>query len=171
MIVALYTDAGCAGRNPAPAITWAFCAVDENNELVYKESGVVEAPAGRTLTNNFAELCAAIKALEYVGNDWSGTLFTDSAVTQGRISSNWALKNIPPNMVRRLNAVVKRSGKLETVLVQGHPTKAELKTGIGRNGDPVSIWNVKCDQLCNVQSKSWKEQQLKEKAKLIADAS
>lgn len=158
MITALYTDGGCIGRNASPfGVTWAFCAVDENDQLVHEESDTVLSPEGKKLTNNFSEMVAVIKALEYVGKEWSGTWYTDSDITRGRICENWALHNLPLNVVKRMFDVLDRTGEIKGVLVQGHPNKKELAAGIGnKHGYPVSRWNCRSDFLCRKEAEKFK---------------
>jgi hypothetical protein len=89
------------------------------------------------------------QALEAMPEGWSGTVHSDSQIALGRVFKGWRENNLPKNISDRSRAALKRMGKIETVLLQGHPTKADLACGIGKKRNlPVSIHNVKCDELC-----------------------
>lgn len=46
----------------------------------------------------------------------------------------------------------------KTVLLQGHPTKADLACGIGKKRNlPVSIHNVWCDEACGKAAREFLE--------------
>jgi len=147
----LYADGGVVNRNPSDfGGTWAFVATDENDELLFSKSGFYQAPIGKT-TNNHTELVAVLEALESMPDGWNGTLVSDSEITLGRVSKGWALKNVPSELVVRLRNVLQRLGKIKVKHVDGHPSKAQLASGIGKRGNPVSKWNVEADRLCNVE--------------------
>jgi ribonuclease HI len=149
-IVALYCDGGLVGPvNPSPdGGTWAWCAVNPFGARIAQASGVIDAPRGGTVSNNVAEFVAAVLALETVPAGWSGTLYSDSLITLNRLFQGWTLTNIPPDWVQRGSAALQRLGNANWVLLQGHPTKAELQAGRGKKGYPVSEHNVWCDQAC-----------------------
>ena len=145
--VNIYADGGCIGKNPSEiGITWAFCMTDERDELVLQHSGSILLPNG---TNNVAELYACVFALESLDAGWSGKLHSDSKITLGRLFEGWAWRNVPLELVRRASASLERLGAVTPVHLDGHPTKAHLKSGVGKRGNPVSRWNVYCDDLCN----------------------
>lgn len=146
-IVAVYCDGGVICRNPSPyGGTWAWIALDAAGEVVARDSGVIAEPG---TTNNVSEFVAAVRALESLPNDWSGKLYSDSQVTLGRLAWQWSLNGLPLEWVARGANVLQRMGFFEPVLLQGHPTRAELEAGVGRrHGYPVSKWNVECDKEC-----------------------
>ncbi|MEN3333523.1 MAG: RNase [Blastocatellia bacterium] len=153
MIVALYADGGCVSRNPSPlGLTWAWCAVDENDRRVIERSGFVPSPGDRLLTNNHAEQIAIVLALEAMPAGWSGLIYSDSMVALGRVFRGWRCTNLPECIIRRTQAAKHRLGTLRHELLKGHPTKRELAAGIGRNGRRVSSHNVWVDHACSLQA-------------------
>jgi ribonuclease HI len=157
VIVAAYCDGGCVGGNPSDqGVTWAYCLVDATGARVAHDSGVIPAPTGRALTNNQAEYAAAVRALEALPPGWSGPLYSDSAVTLGRLCRGWATNGLPPAWVTRAQAALDRLGPLRPVLLQGHPTKTDLEQGIGKKrGFPVSIHNCWCDEECTKAARAY----------------
>lgn len=153
----LYADGGVIQVNPSPiGGTWAWCAVDATGQRVTTASGVIPAPPGGTVTNNLSEFAAAVLALESAPPGWTGTLYTDSNVTRGRLVDGWALNNLPLDWIKRGEVVLQRMGAFRVVLLQGHPTKDDLKHGIGaKRGFPVSAHNVWCDQECQRQARTY----------------
>lgn len=148
--VDLFCDGGCVGRNPSPlGGTWAYVAVDDAGQLSWSDSGWLGPKrCGGAVSNNVAELYAAVKALESVVPSCLGKLHTDSAVTRFRLLGGGDLRTVPGWLRRRLEAVrwVETCG---VVLLGGHATKRELRDGRrARNGLPVSEWNGLCDRMC-----------------------
>jgi ribonuclease HI len=153
-IIALYTDGGVIGQNPSPiGGTWAWCVVDANGQQQRHASGWM-SPAemdADTVTNNHTELLALVLGLEALDEGFAGTVYSDSWVSLQRVFLAAKLNNVPAWLVDRLQAIQK-SGRLATVsykLLDGHPTKAQLEAGIGKRGNPVSAWNVWCDEQCS----------------------
>lgn len=157
-IVALYSDGGVILKNPSNiGGTWAWCGVDRNGNRIIGKSGSIPAN-GREISNNHTEQIAITLALEAMEDGWSGIVYSDSMVALGRVFKNWREKNLPANISERSKAAVKRLGAIETVLLQGHPTKADLESGIGKKRNlPVSIHNVWCDKACNLEAKKFLE--------------
>lgn len=157
IIVALYCDGGVIQKNPSPiGGTWAWCGVDAGGSRVVECGGVVPVNGERLITNNHTEQMAIVKALEAMPDGWSGTVYSDSMIALGRVFKGWRTKNLPVNVSQRAAAAVARLGTIETVLLQGHPTKADLECGIGaKRGFPVSIHNVWCDQECARQAREY----------------
>jgi len=78
-------------------------------------------------------------------------VYSDSAVTLGRVFSGWKWKNIPVWMhkvYQEQRARLTYWSEIKYVQLDGHPTKAQLLSGIGKRGNPVSEHNVWCDQAC-----------------------
>lgn len=155
-IVALYCDGGVVGKNPSEVGgTWAWCGVDASGRRVIERGGFVPARPGRPVTNNHTEQIAITLALEAMPAGWTGTVYSDSNVALGRVFKGWATNNLPRNISERSAAALRRLGKVETVLLQGHPTKADLERGVGaKRGYPVSEHNVWCDEECGRQARS-----------------
>lgn len=156
-IIALYADGGVIKKNPSTiGGTWAWCGVDESGNRVIEKYGAVPATAKRTVSNNHTEQIAITLALEAMPDGWSGTVYSDSQIALGRVFKGWRENNLPQNISDRTRAAVRRLGTIKTVLLQGHPTKADLECGIGKKrGYPVSIHNVKCDDLCKLAAKEY----------------
>lgn len=150
--IALYADGGVIGANPSPiGGTWAWCLVDATGQRVCEYFGtLLTSPDLPFVTNNVTELVALVNGLEALPHGWSGTVYSDSWVSLQRVFLAARLKNVPQWLVDRLHAL-QRSRKLASmsyVLLDGHPTKAQLAAGVGKRGAPVSIHNVWCDEAC-----------------------
>jgi hypothetical protein len=162
-IVAAYADGGVIQCNPSPiGGTWAACHVTADGARVWEASGVI--PAGSfPISNNYAEYVAALRALEALPPGWSGRLYSDSRITLGRLCGEWwegaihhtqaicySLNGLPADEIARGRSVLGRLGPFVGVLLQGHPTRADLARGVGaKRGFPVSIHNVWADDACN----------------------
>lgn len=159
-VVKLYADGGVIRKNPSPyGGTWAWCGADVDGNRLIEQGGFVPAPPGRFITNNHMEQIAIVLALEAMPEGWSGIVCSDSQVALGRVFRGWRLTNLPANVARRSTAAVARLGQIKTVLLQGHPTKADLERGIGAKRNlPVSIHNVWCDKECRRQAEAFEEQ-------------
>jgi hypothetical protein len=48
-------------------------------------------------------------------------------------------------------------GRLEPILLDGHPTQAQLKAGVGKRGNPVSRFNAWCDLECQRMAARFRE--------------
>ena len=151
-VVILYTDGGVCydGNHGGSRIggTWAYCAVDINDELVISDKGFIKLE-DRLTTNNHTEFLAAIMALEAMDAGWSGTLASDSKITLGRLFEGHNTKNLPEEWIERAEKALERLGVVTPQHLDGHPTKEHLRTGKGKRGNPVSKWNKVCDDLCN----------------------
>lgn len=156
-IVAIYADGGVIKKNPSTiGGTWAWCGVNAAGERVIEKSGVVEATEKRAVSNNHTEQIAITKALEAMPDGWSGIVYSDSQIALGRVFKGWRENNLPKNISVRSKKAVLRLGHIETVLLQGHPTKEDLKNGIGKKrGFPVSIHNVWCDKACGIEAANY----------------
>lgn len=73
----IYTDGATSNNGKANAIGgWAFIIINDNGEIIKKESGRIETNA----TNNICELMALIKACEAVKDmPYIFTVYSDSA--------------------------------------------------------------------------------------------
>jgi ribonuclease HI len=172
-IAAIYADGGVIKKNPSPiGGTWAWCAVNSAGERIIEKSGVVPASATRTVSNNHTEQIAITLALEAMPEGWSGVVYSDSMIALGRVFKGWRENNLPANISARSKKAVARLGAVETVLLQGHPTKEDLKNGFGKKrGLPVSIHNVWCDKACGKEAEKYlaslKEKVLEEKVLVL----
>jgi ribonuclease HI len=157
-ITAVYADGGCIVRNPSPhGGTWAWCFVDDAGTRVQSKSGLIlPAEIGLSaVTNNVSEFAALARALRALPDGWSGPVFSDSQITLGRIFWGWRDKGLPAGWLWAAQANLRRLGKLEPVLLDGHPTKAQLASGIGKRGNRVSEHNVWCDHECGRVCATW----------------
>lgn len=147
----LYADGGVIAFNPSPyGGTWAWCGVDLAGERFATSSGIVPTEPGEPpITNNQMEWIACVRALDSLPDGWSGILASDSQVTLGRLFSGWAMSNLPELWIKRWFQVKKRLGTVTPMLLKGHPTPYELKTGRTAKGAPVSPHQVWCDEECS----------------------
>lgn len=151
----LYTDGGVILKNPSPiGGTFAWVIVI-NDKVVDSEVGVITPIEMMTdlVTNNQTELLAAIHGLHNIaGMEKDVIVHSDSSTTIGRVFKKFPFNNIPDWMVMLLKREQKRLEHFRTfryVQLDGHPTKQQLAQGFGKRGNPVSKWNVLCDQMCN----------------------
>lgn len=159
-IIAVYADGGVIGRNPSPyGGTWAFCHVNPDGARIAEASGTITpVPAGVALvTNNLTELYAVVGGLLALPADWSGVVASDSQITLGRLFWGWALAGIPEWLQNDMDKARRRLGwaNCAPVLLDGHPTRAQLATGIGKRGNRVSEHNVWCDKACGEQARAF----------------
>lgn len=160
--IALYTDGGVIGSNPSRiGGVWAYCFVDAFGLRIAQASGVITPEQAHVpaVTNNLTELLALVYGLERLPAGWTGTVCSDSWVSLLRVYEAAKLRNVPRWLVERLQAL-QRSGRLadmKYVLLDGHPTKAELAAGRGKRGHPVSEHNVWCDAECNRRAQALRE--------------
>jgi len=161
MIAALYSDGGVISKNPSHiGGTWAYCLVSETGMVLFDQSGVITpADAGmETITNNLTEMLALLRGLEHLGDNFRGTVYSDSQITLGRVSQGWKWTGIPSwmhAMYRKQRARLAHWDEIKFVLLSGHPTAADLERGIGKRGYPVSIHNVACDKACGLAAKEY----------------
>lgn len=158
-VVEIFADGGVIRKNPSPiGGTWAWCSVDADGNRVIEKSGVVPATETRTVSNNHTEQIAITLALEAMPEGWSGIVHSDSMIALGRVFKGWKENNLPSNIGKRSRQAVARLGRIETILLQGHPTKADLESGVGKKrGYPVSIHNVWCDKACGKAAEKYLE--------------
>ena len=155
MIEALYTDGGVLGPNPSPlGGMWAWCQVDEAGERVQCASGIVRPfqcggdGQSAPVTNNNTEMIALTRGLLSLPEGWEGTVYCDSKLALGWTFWHFKHDLVPSCLYERAMAAKARFGKVVTVLLDGHPTKAHLLAGKGKRGGPVSIHNKWCDEEC-----------------------
>lgn len=153
----VYADGGCVLDNPSPhGGTWAWCHVAGGGRVAEASGAVTPEEVGtETVSNNATEFLALLLCLEALPNGWAGTASTDSGVTLLRFRDHTTtkMKGIPDAWVVRLNAVRRRLGELNFVLLGGHPTRAELAAGVRKDGKPVSEHNVWADKQCGKRAK------------------
>lgn len=159
--VALYADGGVIGSNPSKlGGTWAWCWVSASGERIRTGAGLVLPRTSLPLiTNNVSEYVALVKGLESLPEGWSGTVYSDSQITLGRLFEQWRCTGLPAILVRQGAAAVARLdwANVKPVLLDGHPTRAQLLAGCGKRGNPVSAHNVWCDTACAVEGRKLRE--------------
>lgn len=168
---ALYADGGVIKQNPSThGGTWAFRLL-QNGAVVQEESGVMlpKTFGVESITNNQSEMYALLIGLERLhcripnwitaATDWHATIYSDSAVSLGRLFSGYKWTNIPQLMHLMYQAVWRELNPrfMSYVLLDGHPTKDQLAAGKGKRGHPVSEHNVWCDHACGRAAKSFME--------------
>ncbi len=153
-ITHLYADGGVIGKNPsAVGGTWAWIAVDERDQMVTSDSSNITPHQAQVseVTNNVSELCAILFGLTHMPTSWAGTVCSDSMVSLGRVFEGWKWNNVPGFLHQRYQlerARLVNWAQIRHVLLDGHPTRAQLAAGVGKRGHPVSRWNVECDRMC-----------------------
>ena len=157
MITALYADGGVIGHNPSTdGGTWSWIQLDDKLPSPTMSSygtGVItpEMAGLPAITNNLTEILALIYGLEALPADFSGVVYSDSMVSLGRLFQGWQWQHVPMWVHKRYQAARERLlfwPTIKYVLLDGHPTKAQLASGVGKRGHPCSIWNVRCDKMC-----------------------
>ena len=153
----LFVDGGVVGRNPSPiAGTRAWRRVHDG--IVFDQGSAIITPTDAVLpaiTNNLTEMLALVLGFEDLPATWVGTICSDSQITLGRAFLGWRWKNIPTWLHHRFQAQRARLAhydQFKYVLLDGHPTKAQLLSGVGKRGHPVSEHNVWCDEACRLKA-------------------
>ena len=150
----LFCDGGVIAKNPSTyGGTWAWTLLDAHRKRVAYDSGVIIPNdwGRKSISNNFAELYAAIVALEAMPNGWRGILHTDSLVTVYRLERGVEPHKVHRNLTKRLDALTKNR-KWKVSHIGGHPNKKALADGVDKRGLPVHEANVFCDQECKRQA-------------------
>jgi ribonuclease HI len=158
----LYCDGGVIGANPSLiGGTWAFCIVEAGVRVLERSNVFVPEEGLPEITSNFTEMLALVSGLRALPTGWAGTVYSDSQITLGRAFDGWKWTNIPDWLRHDYERARMRLdwANIKHVLVQGHPTKAELAAGIGASGRPVSEHNVWCDKACGAKGKWYLELQ------------
>ena len=158
LVTEVYADGGLLAMNRIGGV-FAWCGVTASGHRVMSERAcVLETKLKQPVTNNHTEEIAIIRALEAMPEKWSGKVYSDSNVALFRVFWNGGSKNRPWIIEERAKNAVKRLGKLEPKLLQGHPTETDLIVGIGeRRGIQVSIHNHFCDIQCELEKKEFFE--------------
>lgn len=162
MIAALYTDGGLIGRNPSPiGGTWCWCHVNESGKRIDSGKGILPANLDGidVVTNNNSELWAIIQGLNTLPDGWNGLVYSDSQVALGWAFWEFRSKGIPEKIRAALAVQANRMGNCRGILLDGHPTRAQLAAGIGKNNNPVSLHNVFCDAECTALAVKFREDQ------------
>jgi ribonuclease HI len=165
--VAVYADGGCVSCNPSPyGGSWAWRQVDARGLVPQAMSGLFIACGESScqqsdhwpmpvVTNNAMEFVAVVLALEYLPPGWHGQVCSDSRITLERFFNGARMAGIP-DIWRLRGAEAMRPldwAHCTPVLVKGHPTRADLATGVHAiSGRPVSEHNVRCDAACTRQN-------------------
>jgi len=158
-IKAVYADGGVIQINPSPiGGTWAWCHVNAAGERIATASAVVTPRASCPLiTNNLTEMIALVRGLAALPKGWCGTVYSDSQITIGRLAWGWKMTGLPPILIRQGTEALQRIDRrnVQWVLLDGHPTKAQLLAGVGKRGQPVSEHNVWADRRCQEEAKRY----------------
>jgi ribonuclease HI len=161
-IIAIYADGGVIGANPSEiGGTYAYRLIKVSGEPI-GFANVLPGKPGAPVTNNQTEMLAIIRGLSKMPRDFAGTVYSDSAVSLGRLFKGWRWSNVPKFIHDEYRDQVMRLifwDKISYVLLDGHPTAAQLAAGIGKRGHPVSEHNVWCDKACKMVGEKWIAQQ------------
>lgn len=163
-IVALYCDGGVIAVNPSNfGGTFAWRLVYEDGTARGAGSVLTFSRNGGPVTNNQTEMLALLTGLERLPNDWAGTIYSDSQITLGRVFESWKWTHIPAwmhVMFKMQRQRLENWEQIKYVLLAGHPTRAQLFSGVGKHGYPVSEHNVWCDKACRQAGESWLSAQM-----------
>ncbi|MEI6415740.1 MAG: RNase H family protein [Pseudomonadota bacterium] len=167
MITKLYADGGVIQKNPSEiGGTWAWIMVNELDQHVDSSWGTITPAEARmpAITNNLTEMLALICGLERLPANFAGTVYSDSKISLGRLHWGWKWSNIPTWMHRRFTSAITRldnwdMDRIQFIHLDGHPTQEQLASGIGKCGNPVSAWNVRCDKLCEEAGRDYQRSQ------------
>lgn len=158
----LYVDGGVININPSPiGGTWAARLI-ENSQVIWGTGGTITPEQARmpAVSNNLTEMLALVRGMELLPWDWRGTIYSDSQVTLGRAFLGWKWNNIPHWLYDAFGNQTARLvhwKQIHYVLLDGHPTKAQLEAGVGKRGHPVSAHNVWCDLACGESARRFLE--------------
>lgn len=158
----LYCDGGVIRENPSSyGGTWAYRIVMDG-QVLQECAGIVSVREMLSpvegVTNNQTEMLALLRGLEALPDLWQGTILTDSQITLMRIFHEASWANIPiwmHKLWQRQRMRLIHFTAFDYVLLDGHPTRAHLKVGIGKRGHPVSEHNLWCDKACTTQAKNF----------------
>ncbi len=163
-VTAIYADGGVIQINPSSiGGTWAWCHVSAENIRVRTASGVVlPRQSCPLITNNLTEMIALVKGMEALPQGWAGCIYSDSQITLGRLFEGWKMSGIPAVLIRQGAEAMARLdwARCTYVLLDGHPTKAQLLAGRGKRGGPVSEHNVFCDRQCQLEAAAFMGQRV-----------
>lgn len=150
-IAAAYADGGVIRINPSPiGGTWAWCHVDADGNRIVQRGGVI-LPADiqrEVVTNNVTEFAALARCVRALPDGWSGKVYSDSKIALGWLFWGYRCDTLPEGWLEVAHRNLRRLGRIEAVLLDGHPTRAQLAAGIGKRGNPCSEHNVWCDAEC-----------------------
>lgn len=157
----VFADGGVIGSNPSPVGgTWAYRLLQEG-QIRCEDCGFIPPKYG-PVSNNLSEIVAVVRGLETARHYRASqvSIASDSLVTLRRLSYPRAAWNGVPTPVREWAlAVLREVEVVEAVLLDGHPTRAQLEAGVGKSGRPVSVHNVECDRACNLVAAQFKGRQ------------
>lgn len=172
-IVAVYCDGGMIPS--ADAGTYAYCYVDAGGARIYEQAGytfpsveqsrykVQYIDTGR-VTSPISELVALCSAMEDLPiTAQPVTVYCDCENALQWVFGNNRMKAVTLDLQFRVLEVKKRLSvfppieDIRYVVLDGHPSKNQIETGIGKRGNPVSIHNVWCDDNCNIMRREYEE--------------
>lgn len=167
-VAKIYCDGGVISKNPSSlGGTYAYRLLGLDDQVIFERATVI-TPDGMftpVVTNNQTEMLALLFALDRVDDGFYGSIYSDSQVTLGRVFMGWKWTNMPHwvHLIYRYQRErMKNWEGIRYVLLDGHPTKAQLVTGFGKRGHPVSEHNVWCDHACGDVARSFLEANSKE---------
>lgn len=80
----------------------------------------------------------------------------------------WSCEGIPKPLKNHMTFARERLGDIEAIHLDGHPTIEHITNGVGKNGNPVSLFNVLCDERCQMLTGAYKTLTFMRKKKAFA---
>ena len=146
-MIDVFCDGSTINANPSTlGGAFAWCHVVAGERIV-EAMGII--PIGwcglSAITNNVAELVAAVEAVEALPSGMPCVLYSDSQVTLRRFNYGKGWKGVPDPLRWRVEAIRDRVYRVR--VLAGHPTRKQLVNGRGRKGMLVSVHNYWADRL------------------------
>lgn len=154
----LFAGGGVISGNPSEAggtAAWVIleCAGDG---VIEKRGACLIEPENGPVSNNYTEMEAVLLGMVYVVRNPRAYIVSDSLVTLRRLfeAVPWSSTTdaaATEAQRRRLSNWVNAgyiTADTRGILLAGHPSPADLESGIGKHGYPVRELNVWCDKAC-----------------------
>lgn len=126
--------------------------------LIGRSGYYLPTPAVPLITNNYAEFCAILRALEALPDGWSGRVASDSRVALSWVFECVSERFLPRPLIQRAGKARGRLGELEPMNLSGHPSVEDINRGLSRKrGLPVSQHQDWCDKACTSQKLVYRE--------------
>jgi ribonuclease HI len=153
-LVNVYADGSIIGPNPSPfGGVFAYYIVGgcEGGDKVLQAKRGSFTPRSCSkeyVGSNLAESYAILMALRGVPDGFGVQIYSDSKNALGACFMNWKREYWPEWFEDQIRRAIDRLPLCRHYHLDGHPKAVHLESGFGPRGNPVSSWNVKCDEQC-----------------------